>query len=122
MDTISANDLKTKGVSLLEAALADAEEVAISVRGKSRFVVMEIEQYRHLREQELFAAWLESKVNIAAGDVRAMTAAEHRREIEALLAHKPGAEKAPHRVQEDRRAYGAVTAVKRTAKARRRRG
>lgn len=121
MDTISANDLKTRGVSVLEDALADAEEVAISVRGKPRFVVMEVEQYRHLREQELYAAWLEARGNVAAGKVRATTAAGHRREMEALLATQPKAKATPLGAREPATAYRAGARTAPAGKPRRRR-
>ena len=45
MKAITANDLKSRGVSVLEAALENQDEAVISVRGKPRFVVMDIEHY-----------------------------------------------------------------------------
>ncbi|MFH0782531.1 MAG: type II toxin-antitoxin system Phd/YefM family antitoxin [Pseudomonadota bacterium] len=67
MSGISANDLKTKGVSVIEAALLNGEEATISVRGKERFVVMTIDHYHYLRECELEAVLAESRADIAAG-------------------------------------------------------
>ncbi len=67
MSTISANELKTQGVSAITEALADSPEVMVSVRGKDRFVVMNIEHYHYLRECELTAALAESQADIAAG-------------------------------------------------------
>ena len=67
MTSISANTLKTQGVSAIAEALADATEAVVSVRGKDRFVVMEVEQYHYLRECELAAALAESQADIAAG-------------------------------------------------------
>ena len=64
---ISANDLKIKGISALEAELAERSEAIITVRGKGRFVVMSMEQYNYLRECELEAALLESKRDIKEG-------------------------------------------------------
>ncbi len=49
MSNLTANDLKTKGIAAIEAVLADRPEAIVSVRGKERFVVMEIAQYHHLR-------------------------------------------------------------------------
>jgi hypothetical protein len=43
MTSISANDLKTKVVAAIEAALADQREAPVSVRGKDRFVVVGME-------------------------------------------------------------------------------
>ena len=38
MSHFSANDLKTKGIAAIEAALGEAPEAIVSVRGKDRFV------------------------------------------------------------------------------------
>ena len=39
----------------------------MSVRGKDRFVVMDLEHYRYLRECELAAALAESQADLAEG-------------------------------------------------------
>ncbi|MEO7326060.1 MAG: hypothetical protein ABIW82_14645 [Dokdonella sp.] len=67
MRSISANTLKTQGISAIVDALAGATEAVVSVRGKDRFVVMDVEQYHYLRECELAAALAESQADIAAG-------------------------------------------------------
>lgn len=67
MGHISANDLKTKGVAAIEASLAHSTEAMVSVRGKERFVVMDIAQYHYLRECELDAALAETRADLAAG-------------------------------------------------------
>ncbi|ATG91960.1 type II toxin-antitoxin system Phd/YefM family antitoxin [Methylomonas sp. LW13] len=67
MSQISANDLKTKGVAAIEAALAEAPEAVVSVRGKERFVVMDIAHYHYLRECELDAALAQTRADLAAG-------------------------------------------------------
>jgi PHD/YefM family antitoxin component YafN of YafNO toxin-antitoxin module len=67
MSSISANDLKTRGVSAIEAALAHDSEALISVRGKNRFVVMPLEQFQYLRECELEAALAQTKADLADG-------------------------------------------------------
>jgi len=67
MNSISANDLKTQGVSAIERALADQPEVSVTVRGQAKYVVMSREQYAHLRECELEAALAESKADLDAG-------------------------------------------------------
>jgi prevent-host-death family protein len=77
MKAITANDLKAKGVSALEAALEDQDEAIISVRGKPRFVVMDIEHYERLREAEIHSAWQEARAAIDQGDYVEATAEEH---------------------------------------------
>ena len=67
MNSISANDLKTKGVGAIEQALSDQQEASVTVRGQLKYVVMSHEQYVHLRECELEAALAESKADLDAG-------------------------------------------------------
>ena len=69
MTHISANDLKTKGVSAIELALGGAPEATISVRGKDKFVVMDIAHYHYLRECELDAALAQTRADMAAGRI-----------------------------------------------------
>ena len=69
MSHISANDLKTKGVAAIEAVLSEHAEAIVSVRGKDRFVVMDMAHYYHLRECELEAALAQSRADVAAGRV-----------------------------------------------------
>ena len=77
MSVITANDLKTQGVSAIEKALEGGDETTISVRGKPRFVVMDIAHYDRLREAEIYAAWQEARAAVAAGDFVAEGAEEH---------------------------------------------
>ncbi|GFO63538.1 type II toxin-antitoxin system Phd/YefM family antitoxin [Geomonas paludis] len=81
MSSISANDLKTRGVAAIEAALTDDSEAIISVRGKTRYVVMPIEHFHYLRECELEAALAQSNDDIAAGRFVVSTPEEHLRRI-----------------------------------------
>lgn len=85
MSTLSANDLKTGGIAAIEAALADQPEAIISVRGKERFVVMEVAQYHYLRECELDAALAQSQADLAAGRFVAESAQHHVARLGALL-------------------------------------
>ena len=64
---ITANELKTKGVSVLDEETSDGNEVIVTVRGKNRYVVVPIEKYNYLRECELEAALLETKRDIKEG-------------------------------------------------------
>jgi hypothetical protein len=85
MTHISANDLKTKGISAIEFALSTAPEAIVSVRGKDRFVVMDIAHYHYLRECELEAALMQSKADIAAGRAVQENAQDHMARLDALL-------------------------------------
>lgn len=66
MSHLTANDLKTKGVAAIESILAEHSEAIVSVRGKERFVVMDIAQYHYLRECELEVALAEARADLAA--------------------------------------------------------
>ena len=77
MTMITANDLKTKGISDIERALQDAREVVISVRGKPRYVVMDITHYDYLRECEIAAGWAQTRADVAAGRYRREAADAH---------------------------------------------
>lgn len=65
---ITANELKTGGISLIEAGLKESPEVIISVEGKKRFVVMELEHYQQLQEAQYLAAWQETQQDIKDGN------------------------------------------------------
>lgn len=86
MPQLSANDLKTRGVAAIEALLANQPEVMISVRGKDRFVVMDVAHYHYLRECELDAALAQSQADIAAGRFIEESAAAHVARLEKMLA------------------------------------
>ncbi len=67
MKSITANELKTRGVSSIDVALQEDDEAIISVRGKDRYVVMDVETYNHLRVCELEAALHQARHEIAEG-------------------------------------------------------
>jgi PHD/YefM family antitoxin component YafN of YafNO toxin-antitoxin module len=77
MKTIAANHLKTKGVSSIQRALEEDTEVLISVRGKDRYVVMDLEEYNRLRVCELEVALYETRKQIAEGDYIEESVEEH---------------------------------------------
>ena len=85
MAVVTANDLKTKGIASIEQLLQDAQEVIISVRGKPRYVVMDIAHFDYLRERELEAAWAESRADVAAGRYRREGAEDHIARLKAEL-------------------------------------
>lgn len=64
---IAANDLKTKGVKVFDEALENYDEVAVTVRGKVKYVVMKVEKYDEMREAELDYALAEAKQDIKDG-------------------------------------------------------
>ena len=84
MAHISANELKTKGVAAIEAALIDHAEAIVSVRGKERFAVMDIAQYHYLRQCELDAALAETRADLAAGRAVSESPEAHLARLEKL--------------------------------------
>ncbi|QEY17479.1 type II toxin-antitoxin system Phd/YefM family antitoxin [Cellvibrio sp. KY-GH-1] len=81
MSVLPANDLKTKGISAVEARLAVDEEVIISVRGQDRYVIMDLEKYNKLREYELAMAVQEAKADVEAGRFVTESVADHMRRV-----------------------------------------
>ena len=81
MTAITANDLKKKGVSILDPILKENEEVVITIRGQNRYVVMDMDSYNHFRECELEAALIETKRDLAAGQYVSESVTDHIRRI-----------------------------------------
>jgi len=68
MNIITANQLKTKGVSAIQNNLLENQELVITVRGKEKFVVMDMKHYNYLRECELDAALHQAKNEYQSGN------------------------------------------------------
>lgn len=79
--TITANELKTKGISILNDETSEGDEVIITVRGKSKYVVLSMEKYNHFRECELEAALNETRKEIKEGKVFKESVEKHIRRI-----------------------------------------
>jgi hypothetical protein len=84
MSHISANDLKTKGIAAIELALSTAPEAIVSVRGKDRYVVMDMAQYHYLRECELDAALAQTRADLAAGRMVQESPEAHLTRLDAM--------------------------------------
>lgn len=65
---VTANELKTRGVSSLDAVITTDGSAVISVHGKDKYVVLRIEDYNRLREMELDLAIAESMKKIKEGE------------------------------------------------------
>jgi PHD/YefM family antitoxin component YafN of YafNO toxin-antitoxin module len=79
--TVSANEIKKRGVSILDELLKKFSEIAITFRGKKKFIVMDIKRYEELRMKELELAYKEIMEDYKNGDYRIVSAKEH---IESL--------------------------------------
>jgi len=83
--TVTANDVKQRGVSLFGELLEKLDEIVVNVRGKKKYVVMDIERYKMLRALELDNAYREVMEDVKNGDYKTMTAEEHIKSLEADL-------------------------------------
>ena len=81
MTTIAANELKTKGISVLNAVFELDDEAIITVRGKQKYVVIELDKYNKLCEYELAAALAEAQNDIANGNFQKGDVANHLKRV-----------------------------------------
>jgi hypothetical protein len=77
MITITANELKQKGVSIL----TDTDEALVTVHGKIKYVVLDIAVYEALREAELEMAVIEARQDLVEGKYVIESVAEHIKRI-----------------------------------------
>jgi len=83
MASITANELKTKGVSVVENALKADGEAIITVRGEQKYVVINMSQYSKLREYELEIALQEARADVAEGRAKQESVDEHMKRVTA---------------------------------------
>ncbi len=81
MNVITANQLKTKGVSAIQNNLSENQELVITVRGKEKFVVMDMKHYNYLRECELDAALHQAKTDYQSGNYITENVEDHIKKI-----------------------------------------
>ena len=83
--TVTANDVKQRGVSLFGELLEKFDEIVVNVRGKKKYIVMDLERYKQLRALELDEAYREVMADVANGDYKTLTASEHIKSLEEEL-------------------------------------
>jgi len=66
-NTVTANELKTKGIKAVENSAKQGMETIITVRGREKYVILTIEEFNHLRECELLSALKETEEDIKNG-------------------------------------------------------
>lgn len=85
LNHISANDLKTRGISAVEAMFSDGiEEAIITVHGKAKFVMIPMETYDHYRECELSVALEDARKAYAEGRFTTGSVEEHMARLRSL--------------------------------------
>lgn len=85
MNAVTANELKTRGVSAVEDVLKTEEEAIISVRGTDKYVVMSLEKYARLREFELAMAVEEARADYEAGRITVESVDGHMKRVTDAL-------------------------------------
>lgn len=72
MLAITANDLKRNGIAGIDRAMtkSDERQVLVDVRGKAKYIILDIDEYNFFREYQLDKAIAEAEVCLAVGDVR----------------------------------------------------
>lgn len=79
---VSAGDLKKRGISLLDDVVEEQEGAIITVRGRSKYVVIDMNAYNRFREYELEVALAETKKDLAEGRFVEERVQEHIKRIQ----------------------------------------
>ncbi len=83
MTSITANDLKTNGVSVVESALQQDGAVVITVRGERKYVVLDFNTYNKLREYELDMALQEARSDMKNNNYNTDSVDEHMKRVQS---------------------------------------
>jgi len=81
MTSITANDLRTKGISVVEPALRQDGEAVITERGERRYVVLDFNAYNRQREYELDIALREARSDLKSGNCNTESVADHMKRV-----------------------------------------
>lgn len=80
-NSITANELKVKGVSVLDRITAVHGEAVITVRGREKYIVLTVDEYNRLRDCELEVALSESQRDVRDGRIHSGSVDEHLKRI-----------------------------------------
>ncbi|MFA5792846.1 MAG: prevent-host-death protein [Candidatus Gracilibacteria bacterium] len=78
---ITANELKTKGISAISPFAKKGWETVVKVRGVDTYVVLSTESFNRLRECELAVAIMEAQKDITDGKFHDDSVEEHLKRI-----------------------------------------
>jgi len=76
-NVITANQLKTKGISIADNLASQGLETIVTVRGEAKYVILPKAQYYALKEHEISAALIESKQDLKDGKFHKDSVEEH---------------------------------------------
>jgi len=82
--TITANEIKTKGVSVFETLFERFNEIIINVRGKNKYCVIPFEEYEEYRAYKLDLAHSEVLEELEKGNYHSDTKKHFEKLEEAL--------------------------------------
>ncbi len=85
MTKISATDLKAHGARAIQDALAEQAEAMISVRGRVRYVVVDVDRYIYLKECEQLKARAAAQADYEASRFVKETASAHLSRLQEKL-------------------------------------
>ena len=80
-NTLTAQELKVKGTQVLRERMKKANELIITVRGKSSYVVLSIKEYEHLRQCELETALVQAQADLKHGKFAIKSIAQHLKDL-----------------------------------------
>lgn len=75
------SDLKKRGISILDDIIEKQGGAIITVRGKNKYVVIDMNAYNQFKEYELEAALTETKRDLAEGNFVEGSVEDHIRRI-----------------------------------------
>lgn len=78
---ISANTIKTKGISFINKFIKNKNEIIVSVRGKRKYVILPIEEYERIRDLEIEQAIKKAEDDYNSNRYVAESAEEHFKRI-----------------------------------------
>jgi hypothetical protein len=78
---ISANTIKTKGISFINKFIKNKNKVIVSVSGKKKYVILPIEEYEHIRDLEIEQAVKQAEDDYNNNRYIAESAEEHFKRI-----------------------------------------
>lgn len=76
-NTITANELKTKGISAAEENAREGLETVVTVRGEEKYVILSKEDFNRLREYELTVALMEAEWDLKNGNFHEDSIEDH---------------------------------------------
>ena len=80
---VSAGELKKRGISLLDDIVGDQDGAIVTIRGRSKYVVIDMNTYNRFREYELEVALAETKRDLAEGNFVEESVEDHIKRIKS---------------------------------------